>query len=108
VRLPNLAYGVFATSPIANSRILALDTAAAERAPSVVLVMTPRNAPKLERLEAPAAVIHLPLQDERITYVRCVCLRRTWCAATGVLGRIWFTPERQLRSSPDHQRRVVG
>ena len=36
--------------------------------------------------------------------IRCVCLRRAPCAATGVLGRIWLARERQLRSPPDHQR----
>jgi xanthine dehydrogenase YagR molybdenum-binding subunit len=43
----HLTYGALLFSAIARGRITALDTAAAEAAPGVVLVMTHRNAPRL-------------------------------------------------------------
>ncbi len=45
-----LAYAAVAFSTIAKGRIAALDTAAAEQAPGVVLVMTYRNAPRLKSM----------------------------------------------------------
>ena len=47
VPLGNLAYAALAFSTIARGRIAGLDTAEAEAAPGVVLVMTYRNAPRL-------------------------------------------------------------
>ena len=44
---PNLAYAALAFSSIASGRIAGIDTAAAEAAPGVVLVMTYRNMPRL-------------------------------------------------------------
>ena len=43
----NLAHAVLVQSSIAKGRIAAMDTAAAEKAPGVLLVMTPFNAPKI-------------------------------------------------------------
>ncbi len=68
VHVPNMAYGVFATSAIAAGRLRLLDTTLAERAPGVVAVMTHRNAPRTGAVSAPAAMLHLPLQDEQISY----------------------------------------
>ena len=50
--LERMVYAALAYSTIAKGRIAALDTAAAEAAPGVVLVMTYRNAP---RMKAPPA-----------------------------------------------------
>ncbi|MBP2296158.1 xanthine dehydrogenase family protein molybdopterin-binding subunit [Azospirillum rugosum] len=47
VALDGMAYAALAYSTIAKGRIAAIDTAAAEAAPGVVLVMTHRNAPRL-------------------------------------------------------------
>ncbi|MCW2239806.1 xanthine dehydrogenase family protein molybdopterin-binding subunit [Azospirillum canadense] len=47
VALDGMAYASLAYSTIAKGRIAAIDTAAAEAAPGVVLVMTHRNAPRL-------------------------------------------------------------
>jgi xanthine dehydrogenase YagR molybdenum-binding subunit len=47
VPMDGLLYAALAHSTIARGRIAALDTAAAEAAPGVALVMTYRNAPKL-------------------------------------------------------------
>jgi xanthine dehydrogenase YagR molybdenum-binding subunit len=45
--IPNLAHAVLITSTIAKGRTLAMDTSAAERAPGVIKVLTPFNAPRL-------------------------------------------------------------
>ena len=52
--LPDLAYGAIVQSTIAKGRITAIDTAAAERAPGVLAVITHANAPKLP-YRAPAS-----------------------------------------------------
>jgi xanthine dehydrogenase YagR molybdenum-binding subunit len=71
--LPGLHYAALAYSTIARGRIASLDTAAAEVAPGVVLVMTHRNAPKLRPAPAfmtaakAAAGDSLPvMQDDQI------------------------------------------
>ncbi|MEO5732477.1 MAG: xanthine dehydrogenase family protein molybdopterin-binding subunit [Rubrivivax sp.] len=46
--MDGMAYASLAFSTIAKGRIASLDTAAAEAAPGVVLVMTHRNAPKMK------------------------------------------------------------
>lgn len=46
--LDNMVYAALAYSSIAKGRIATLDTAAAETAPGVVLVMTYRNAPRMQ------------------------------------------------------------
>ncbi|MBV9811601.1 MAG: xanthine dehydrogenase family protein molybdopterin-binding subunit, partial [Acetobacteraceae bacterium] len=48
--LDGMVYAALAYSTVARGRIASLDTGAAEAAPGVVLVMTHRNAPKLNRL----------------------------------------------------------
>ena len=49
VALPGMTYAALAHATVAKGRITALDTATAEAAPGVVLVMTYRNAPRLQR-----------------------------------------------------------
>ena len=46
-RVPGVAHGAIVRSTVANGRIASIDTAAAERAPGVVAVVTHRNAPRL-------------------------------------------------------------
>ena len=48
VVLENMAYAALAFSTIAKGRVVMLDTAEAEAAPGVVLVMTHRNAPRMQ------------------------------------------------------------
>jgi len=48
-KLPRLAYGVMVLSTVPKGRITALDSAAIERMPGVMLVMTHRNAPRLPK-----------------------------------------------------------
>lgn len=47
-RFENMAYAALAYATIARGRITAIDSAAAEAAPGVVLVMTHRNAPRMK------------------------------------------------------------
>ena len=45
--LANMAHAVLITSSIANGRVKQIDSAAAEKAPGVLAVLTPKNAPRL-------------------------------------------------------------
>src|SRR3954452_22443495 len=68
---PGLAFGVFAESPIAAGRILAVDTAAARALPGVLAVLTHENAPRLAQVGQQGQAgrpgqSHMPLQDDRI------------------------------------------
>ena len=73
VPIDGMVYAALAYSTVAKGRIATLDTAAAEAAAGVVLVMTHRNAPKLKPLpffgseSKTAAGDNLPImQDDRI------------------------------------------
>ncbi|MGR6330234.1 xanthine dehydrogenase family protein molybdopterin-binding subunit [Sphingomonas sp. XXL09] len=72
-RFDDMVYAALAFATIARGRITAIDSAAAEAAPGVVLVMTHRNAPRMNKPgvfgSSPTAVgpADLPiLQDDRI------------------------------------------
>ncbi|MFL5087469.1 MAG: xanthine dehydrogenase family protein molybdopterin-binding subunit, partial [Xanthobacteraceae bacterium] len=67
-------YGVIVRSTIANGRIASIDSAAVERAPGVVAVLTHRNAPRLAYRPHRAAVdpdvgerLYV-LQDDRVSH----------------------------------------
>ncbi len=47
--MPNLTQAVMVTSTIANGTITRMDTSAAEKAPGVVAILTPGNAPSLPK-----------------------------------------------------------
>jgi xanthine dehydrogenase YagR molybdenum-binding subunit len=71
--IDQMVYGALAFSSVAKGRIATLDTAKAEAAPGVVLVMTHKNAPRMQPmpmiLTGPKALggDNLPiLQDDRI------------------------------------------
>jgi xanthine dehydrogenase YagR molybdenum-binding subunit len=71
---PGQAHGVIVRSTVANGRIAAIDSAAAERAPGVVAVLTHRNAPRLAYRPHKGAVdpavgerLHV-LQDDRVSH----------------------------------------
>jgi xanthine dehydrogenase YagR molybdenum-binding subunit len=61
---PQLAYAVMVTSTIASGQISAMDTGLAERAPGVISVITPRNAPRLPGAEKRLTI----LQDNNVYY----------------------------------------
>src|SRR5260221_14020825 len=73
--VPNVAYGVLVLSAIAKGRATGIDTAAAEKAPGVLAVISHRNAPKATLPDNakgsvdPAAGKPLPpLQDDVVRY----------------------------------------
>jgi xanthine dehydrogenase YagR molybdenum-binding subunit len=102
--LPRLAYGAIVRSTVANGRIAAIDTAAAERAPGVVAVLTHRNAPRLAYGPHKGGVdpdigerLHV-LQDDRVNHqgqpiglVIAETLEQAIHAAT--LARVTYAPE---------------
>jgi xanthine dehydrogenase YagR molybdenum-binding subunit len=72
--VPGLAHGAVVRSTVANGRIAAIDSRAAERATGVVAVLTHRNAPRLPYREHKALVdavigerLHV-LQDDRVSH----------------------------------------
>src|SRR5437868_2033068 len=65
---PRLAHAVLLQSTIASGRIKSLDTAAAERAPGVIAVITYRNIPPMPRPSVPPAGESLPLLNPEIHY----------------------------------------
>src|SRR5436190_19943706 len=72
--VPGLAHGAIVRSTLANGRIASIDSAAAERAPGVVTVVTHRNAPRLayrphKGVPDPAVGERLHvLQDDRVSH----------------------------------------
>jgi xanthine dehydrogenase YagR molybdenum-binding subunit len=66
VVMEGMLHAALAFSTIARGRIATLDTAAAEAAPGVVLVMTHRNAPKMAAPEAGYGSTLAVMQDDQI------------------------------------------
>ncbi len=71
--VPNVAHAVIVTSTIAKGRVQHMDTGAAERAPGVLTVLTPQNAPRLPRQQAapgggPAMRVPTLLQNDAVHY----------------------------------------
>lgn len=74
-KVPNVAYGVLVTSGVAKGRVTNIDTAAAEKAPGVLAVITHRNAEKAALPASAKAMVDpaaghpiQPLQDDRVHY----------------------------------------
>jgi len=102
--VPRLAHGAIVRSTVANGRIASIDSAAAERAPGVVTVVTHRNAPRLAyrpHKGAPDPAVgerlHI-LQDDRVNHqgqplalVIADTLEQANYAAT--LVRVTYAPE---------------
>lgn len=74
--LPGLVHVVMVTSSIAKGRVRRMDTAAAERAPGVLAVLGPANAPRLAESTTvntsqpgqPPSRVPTLLQDDRVHY----------------------------------------
>lgn len=71
--IANVAHAVMVTSTIARGRVTRMDTSAAERAPGVLAVLTPSNAPRLPNgpkpaLEPPAGRVLSLMQDDLVHY----------------------------------------
>src|SRR5436305_814044 len=74
-QVKDVAYGVLALSTVARGRVTKIDTAAAERAPGVVAVITHRNAAKVVLPDRVKALVDpkvgrplQPLQDDQVHY----------------------------------------
>lgn len=107
----NPAHAVLIQSTIARGRITAIDTAAADRAPGVLAVLTPNNLPKLSSEGATLAEKRLPLADLKIHYagqhvavVVADTLERAQHAA--MLVRISYASEKPVLSLNDPDGRV--
>ncbi|MBW4694037.1 MAG: xanthine dehydrogenase family protein molybdopterin-binding subunit [Lyngbya sp. HA4199-MV5] len=71
--VPGLVHGYVVTSTIAKGRIKAIDTRKAEKAPGVIAVFTPKNAPKVFKpsndfMKSKIYEARLPLSDDQIHY----------------------------------------
>jgi xanthine dehydrogenase YagR molybdenum-binding subunit len=68
----SVAHAAIVYSTIANGRTLSIDTAAAEKAPGVLAVLTHSNMPRMRTMPwshlRPQGQTYLPLQDDRIHY----------------------------------------
>jgi xanthine dehydrogenase YagR molybdenum-binding subunit len=104
VAMDGLLYAAVVHSTIARGRISSLDTATAERAPGVVLVMTHRNAPRMKPPEAfgegdGVAGSNLPiLQDDSVHWngeAVAVVLAETQEQADHAAGLVAVTYEAQ-------------
>jgi xanthine dehydrogenase YagR molybdenum-binding subunit len=71
---PNVAYAFLVMSPIAKGTITAIDSAAAEKSPGVLTLITHLNAPKLaeppnaQLAEGIRIELRIPLSDNKISY----------------------------------------
>jgi len=102
--VPGHAHGAIVRSTVAKGRVASIDSATAERAPGVVVIVTHRNAPKLAYREHKAVVdadvgerLHV-LQDDRVSHqgqpialVIADTLERATHAA--MLVRVIYAPE---------------
>jgi xanthine dehydrogenase YagR molybdenum-binding subunit len=72
IALESVAHAAIVYSTIANGRTVSIDTAAAEKAPGVLAVLTHDNMPRMRTMPwshlRPQGQTYLPLQDDRIHY----------------------------------------
>ena len=72
IALAAVAHAAIVYSTIANGRIVSIDTAAAENAPGVLVVLTHKNMPRINPVPwshlRPQGQTYLPLQDDQIHY----------------------------------------
>ena len=74
INLPGLVYGVIISSTVSKGTVVSMDTAAAEKAPGVLAVLTPFNMPKLPKQPEPKGGVRSSsrkislLQDATVHY----------------------------------------
>jgi xanthine dehydrogenase YagR molybdenum-binding subunit len=72
IQLGGVAHAAIVYSTIANGRTVSIDTAAAENAPGVLVVLTYKNMPRMNPVPwshlRPQGQTYLPLQDDQIHY----------------------------------------
>jgi xanthine dehydrogenase YagR molybdenum-binding subunit len=67
-RLPDMLYGAIVGAPVAAGRIVRIDASATLALPGVVRVLTAADMPRFGKVEPPASVTALPMQDDRIRH----------------------------------------
>ncbi|HYG85019.1 MAG TPA: xanthine dehydrogenase family protein molybdopterin-binding subunit [Azospirillum sp.] len=65
---PGTLHAVLVGAPVAAGRLKSVDAAAALRLPGVVRVLTAAEMPRFGKIDMPAAVLTLPLQDKEIRF----------------------------------------
>jgi len=65
---PNTLYGVLVGSPLAAGKLLAVEADEARALPGVVRILFAQDLPHIGKLEAPAAVTRMPMQDDVIEW----------------------------------------
>lgn len=64
----NMLYGVLVGSPFAAGKLLGVDTDTARGVPGMVHILTAQDLPRLGKLQSPAAVTRMPMQDDVIEW----------------------------------------
>jgi xanthine dehydrogenase YagR molybdenum-binding subunit len=114
--VPGATHAAIVHSTIANGRTLSIDTAAAERAPGVLTVLTHHNTPRMNQLPwnhlRPQGQTYLPLQDDKIHYTGqpvavVVAETRDQAAYAGTLIAIDYEIGRPVVFSPPMARDAV-
>jgi xanthine dehydrogenase YagR molybdenum-binding subunit len=114
--VPGATHAAIVHSTIANGRTLSIDTAAAERAPGVLAVLTHHNLPRMNPLPwshlRPQGQTYLPLQDDKIHYAGqpvavVVAETRDQAAYAGTLIAIGYEIGRPVVFSPPMARDAV-
>src|SRR5919106_157561 len=125
-QVKDVAYGVLVLSTVAKGRVTKIDTAAAEKAPGVLAVITHRNAGKVVLPEKAKALVDpkvgrplQPLQDDQVHYhgqpvavvVADTFVRATYDEAKAALDfadaaakGYQLKTDRGKEKSPDYQR----
>ncbi len=92
-----MLYAVVVPSEIANGRIESIDDYRARRAPGVVAVMTPANAPRVNAGKAnPSDTVLFLLQDDAVSFDRqpvAVVIAKTFEQATDAAGMVRISYE---------------
>jgi len=102
IAVARMAHAVLVTSSIASGRVAAIDTAAAQRAPGVVAVITHLNAMKLPQggraaVQPPEGRVLSLLQDDQVAYANqpvAVVVAETDAQAAGAAALVRVTYER--------------
>jgi len=102
IAVPRMAHAVLVTSSIASGRVAAIDTAAAQRAPGVVTIISHVNAMKLPQggkaaVKPPEGRVLSLLQDDQIAYANqpvAVVVAETFEQASGAAALVRVTYER--------------
>jgi xanthine dehydrogenase YagR molybdenum-binding subunit len=100
--LPRMAHAVLVTSTIASGRVVRIDSAAAQRAPGVVAVITHANAMRLPQggqaaVKPPTGRVLSLLQDDRVAYANqpiALVLAESIEQANGAAALVRVTYER--------------